>query len=149
MLSRKVAMLLGIFIIGVMAMAVPSAAAEGPTGLTVNGNRVFSNGPLTGVLDGTVPHLTFYATNDIGRTVYQLNFRALIEFSVTNSGDGTYESPEVAGRADFDSARWTPSSFYQIKDQNGVVIGMAFNFTLDSQLQVQETTPPPASLNPG
>ncbi len=145
---RKAAFVLGIFLIGLMAFAVPAAVAEDPIGSRDATNNVtFSSGPLTGQFDGTVPHLRFYATNEIGRTVYQVNFRALIEFSLNSSGDGTYQSPEMVGRADFDSAKWTPSNFYPVKDSNGVVIGMAFNFTLNSPMQIQERSGSPAMLN--
>lgn len=150
MLNRKVALVLGTFLVGIMALAVPAVAAEEPTGSRDATDRVtFSSGPLTGEFDGTVPHLRFYATNDIGRTVYQVNFRTLIEFSPNSSGDGTYQSPEMIGRADFDSATWTPSNFYPVKDSNGAVIGMGFNFTLNSPIQIAEQSGRPASLNTG
>jgi len=150
MLNRKAAIVLGTFLIGIMALAVPSVAAEDPMGSRDGTNNVtFSSGPLTGLFDGTVPHLRFYARSDAGRTVYQVNFRALIEFSLNSSGDGTFESPELVGRADFDSGTWTPSNFYPVKDSNGVVIGMGFNFTLNSPIQIEERSGQPAALQPG
>ena len=150
MLGRKAALMLGIFLIGTMALAIPTALAEDPTGsIDATNNVTFSSGPLTGRFEGTVPRLTFYATNDIGRTSYQVNFRALIEFSVNSSGEGEYQSPQLVGRADLDSGTWTPSNFYAVKDTSGTVIGMAFNFTLNSRLQVQERTGQNRSLNAG
>ena len=133
--------------IGMMALAIPTAVAEDPVGSRDASNNVtFSSGPLTGMFEGTVPHLRFYATSGIGRTVYQVNFRALIEFSVNSSGE--YQSPEMIGRADFDSGTWTPSNFYPVKDTSGNVIGMGFNFTLNSPIQI-ERAGEPASLNTG
>ncbi len=149
MLSRKLAAMLGTFMIAMMALAIPSAAAEGPHGSIGDGNRlIFATGPLVGEFEGNVPHLRFYATNDIGRTVYTVNFRALIEFSVNSSGDGVFQNPEVKARADFDSASWTRSGFYPIKD-NGVTIGMGFNFTLNTPLQIEGGSGPSNSLGPG
>ncbi len=142
-------MLLGTFVIALTAFAIPSAAAEGPSGSTGNGVIVFKNGSLTGEFTGNVPHIRFYASNDLGRTAYSVNFRALTEFSLSSSGDGVFESPLMVGRADFDSARWTPSSFYPLKDQNGATIGMGFNFTLDSALQIEGGTGQAKSLNAG
>src|SRR5712692_3794616 len=147
---RKAAIVLGIFLIGIMAFAVPAAVAEDPVGSRdATSSVTFSSGPLTGQFEGTVPHLRFYATNEIGRTVYQVNFRALIEFSLNSSGDGTYQSPEMVSRADFDSATWTPSNFYPVKDSNGTTIGMGFNFTLNGNLGIVQQTGQPQSLKPG
>jgi hypothetical protein len=103
------------------------------------------------VFEGNVPHITFYATNEVVRTTHQLNFRALIEFNTTATpGEATYESPMMVARADFDSASWTPSNFYAIKDPiTGATIGMGFNFTLKSPMQIVEQTPPPQSLKSG
>jgi hypothetical protein len=143
-------MLLGIFALAISVLAVPAVAGAAPTGSVDSSKRViFNSGSLTGVFDGNVPHITFYATNEVGRTTYQLNFRALIEFNMTTTpGEGTYESPMMVARADFDSASWTPSNFYAIKGPStGATIGMAFNFTLKSQMQVVEQTPQPQSLS--
>lgn len=151
-MKRTTTMLLGTFALAISMLAVPAVAGAAPTGSVDSSNRViFSSGSLTGVFEGNVPHITFYATNEIGRTTYQLNFRALIEFSTsTSSGEDTYESPLMVARADFDAASWTPSSFYAIKDPStGATIGMAFNFTLNSPMQIVEQTPPPQSLKAG
>lgn len=151
-MKRTMTLLLGSFIVGIMALAVPGVAgAEPPTASLDSQHRViFNSGPLTGVFEGNVPHITFYATNELGRVTYQLNFRALIEFSLSSSsGDGVYESPMMVARADFDSASWTPSNFYPIKDTSGTTIGMGFNFTLNSPMQITEGTGQPQSLRPG
>ena len=144
-------MLLGTFALAISVLAVPAVAGAAPTGSVDSSNRVtFNSGSLTGVFEGNVPHITFYATNEVGRTTYQLNFRSLIEFTMsTSTGEETYESPLLVARADFDSASWRPSSFYSIKDSTGSTIGMAFNFTLNGPMQIVEQTPPPKSLNAG
>jgi hypothetical protein len=149
-MKRTMTMLLGTFALAISMLAVPAVAAAPPTGSVDSSNRViFNSGPLTGVFEGNVPHVSFYATNQLGRTAYQLNFRALIEFSIS-SGEDTYESPMMVARADFDSATWTPSNFYAIKDPNsGTTIGMGFNFSLNGPMQIVEQTPPPQSLKPG
>jgi hypothetical protein len=152
-MKRTMKMLLGTFALAISVLAVPAVAAAAPTGSVDSSNRViFTSGSLTGVFEGNVPHITFYATNELGRTTYQLNFRALIEFNTTttSSSEGTFESPMMVAKADFDSASWTPTSFYAIKDPStGSTIGMGFNFTLKSQMQIVEQTPPPQSLKPG
>ncbi len=151
-MKRTMTMLLGTIALAISVLAVPAVAGAAPTGSVDTSNRViFTSGSLTGVFEGNVPHITFYATNEIGRTTYQLNFRTLIEFSTsTSSGGDTYESPMMVARADFDAAAWTPSSFYAIKDPTtGTTIGMAFNFTLNSPMQIVEQTPPPQSLKAG
>ena len=90
-MKRTMTMLLGTFALAISVLAVPAVAGAVPTGSVDSSNRViFKSGPLTGVFEGNVPHITFYATNEVGRTTYQLNFRALIEFS-TSSGESTYE----------------------------------------------------------
>ena len=149
-MKRTLTMFLGIFALAISVLAVPAVAGAPPTGSVDSSSRViFNSGSLTGVFEGNVPHITFYATNEVGRTTYQLNFRALLEFS-TSSGEGTYEGPMMVARADFDAASWTPSNFYAIKDPStGTTIGMGFNFTLNSQMQIVEQTPPPQSLKPG
>src|SRR5713101_4680558 len=97
-MKRTMTMLLGIFALAISLLAVPAVAGAAPTGSVDSSNRViFNSGSLTGVFEGNVPHITFYATNELGRTTYQLNFRALIEFSLSSSsGEGTYESPQMA-----------------------------------------------------
>jgi hypothetical protein len=148
-MKRTTTMLLGILALAISVLVVPAVAGAAPTGSVDSSKRViFNSGSLTGVFDGNVPHITFYATNEVGRTTYQLNFRALIEFS-TGSREGTYENPMMVARADFDSASWTASNFYPIKDTTGTTIGMAFNFTLNNSMQIVEQSPPPKSLNSG
>src|SRR2546427_5253718 len=146
-MTRTMMMLLGIFALAISVLAVPAVARAAPTGSVDSANRViFNSGSLTGVLEGNVPHITFYATNELGRTTYQLSFRSLIEFS-TSSGVSTYESPRLVAVADFDSASWTASNFYPVKDKTtGTTIGMGFNFTLNNQMTIVEKTPPPQSL---
>src|SRR3989441_5408699 len=148
-MKRTMTMLLGTFALAISVLAVPSVAAA-PTGSLNAANRIiFNSGSLTGVFEGNVPHITFYATNELGRTTYQLNFRSLIEFS-TSSGESTYESPALVAVADFDSASWTASNFYPVKDKTtGTTIGMGFNFTLNNQMTIVEKTPPPQSLKSG
>src|SRR5437879_12150765 len=73
----------------------------------------------------------------MGRSEYMVNFRALIEFAPGSTGNGEYHGPEEVARATLDSGTWTHSSFYPIKDQNGVTIGMGFNLTLNSQVQIE------------
>jgi hypothetical protein len=151
-MKRTTTVLLGTFALAISVLAVPAVAGAAPTGSVDSANRiVFTSASLTGIFEGNVPHVIFYARNEVGRTTYQLNFRALIEFSTSaTSGEGTYESPMIIARADFDSASWKPSSFYPIKDHStGTTIGMAFNFTLDNSMQIVEQTPPPQSLNAG
>src|SRR6266581_1816005 len=111
-MKRFMTVMLGTFVLAMSALAVPSVAGASPTGMVDSSNRiVFASGSLTGAFEGNVPHITFYATNDLGRSTYQLNFRALIEFSTSSSGDVTYESPELIAHADFDSASWKASNF--------------------------------------
>src|SRR5205814_8929559 len=94
-MTRTMTMLLGIFALAISVLAVPAVAGAAPTGSVDSANRViFNSGSLTGVFEENVPHITFYATNELGRTTYQLNFRSLIEFS-TSSGVSTYESPRL------------------------------------------------------
>jgi hypothetical protein len=149
-MKRTMTMLLGTFALALSVLAVPAVAGAPPTGSVDSSNRIiFNSGSLTGVFEGNVPHITFYATNELGRATYQLNFRALIEFSIS-PGESTYKSPMIVARADFDSASWTPSNFYAIKDPStGTTIGMGFNFTLNSPMQIVEQTPPPQSLKAG
>lgn len=152
-MKRFMTLMLGTFALAISVLAVPSVAgATPPVGTVDSSNRiVFTTGSLTGVFEGNVPHITFYATNDLGRSTYQVNFRSLIEFNTTSisSGDDTYESPQLVARADFDSASWTASNFYPIKDNGGATIGIAFNFTLNSPLQIAGQTPPARTLSPG
>jgi hypothetical protein len=143
-------MLLGTFALAISVLAVPAVAGAAPTGSIDSSNRViFNSGSLTGVFEGNVPHITFYATNELGRTTYQLNFRSLIEFTMSTSSGEAYETLLMLARADFDAASWKPSSFYSLKDNAGNTIGMAFNFTLNGPMQIVEQTPPPKSLNAG
>jgi len=150
-MKRTITMLLGTFALAISVLAVPAVAGAAPTGSVDSANRViFNSGSLTGLFEGNLPHVTFYSTNEVGRTTYQLNFRSLIEFTMsTSSGEETYESPLMVARADFDSASWRPSSFYSIKDSAENTIGMAFNFTLNGQMQIVDQTPPTKSLNAG
>src|SRR3989442_8531887 len=110
-MKRTMTMLLGVFALAISVLAVPAVAGTPPTGSVDSSSRViFNSGSLTGVFEGNVPHITFYGTNEVGRTTYQLNFRALSEFS-TSSGESTYESPMIVARAGFESASWTPTTF--------------------------------------
>src|SRR6266852_1736481 len=104
-MKRTMTMLLGTFALAISVLAVPAVAGAAPTGSVDSSNRlIFNSGSLTGVFEGNVPHITFYATNEVGRTTYQLNFKALIEFTLSSSsGEGTYEIPQMASWADFDS----------------------------------------------
>src|SRR2546427_9376659 len=149
-MRRGMTLLLAPFAFAISALVTPAVAGASPTGSVDSSNKViFNTGSLTGVFEGNVPHITFYATNQLGRTTYQLNFRSLIEFS-TSSGKSTYESPELVAVADFDSASWTASNFYPVKDKTtGTTIGMGFNFTLNNQMTIVEKTPPPQSLKSG
>src|SRR5216683_2177044 len=98
-MKRTMTMLLGTFALAISILAVPAVAGAPPTGSIDSSNRViFTSGSLTGVFEGNVPHITFYATNEVGRTTYQLNFRALLEFSAS-SRESTYEGPMMVGRA--------------------------------------------------
>ncbi len=153
-MKRFTTVMLGTFALALSLLAVPSVAGETPpTGSVDSSNRVvFTSGSLTGVFEGNVPHVTFYATNDLCRSTYQVNFRALVEFNTTSTSSGeddTYESPQMVARADFDAASWTASSFYPIRDSSGTTIGMGFNLTLNSPMQIVEQTPPVQSLKPG
>jgi hypothetical protein len=149
-MKRTMTMLLGTFALALSILAVPAVAGASPTGSVDSSNRIiFNSGSLTGVFEGNVPHVTFYATNELGRATYQLNFRSLIEFS-PSFGESTYESPALVAVADFDSASWTAGNFYPFKDQTtGTTVGMGFNFTLNSQMTIVEKTPPPQTLKPG
>src|SRR5437870_7875745 len=99
-MKRTMTMLLGIFALAISILAVPSVAGAAPTGSVDSANRiVFNSGSLTGVFEGNVQHITFYATNELGRTNYKLNFKSLIEFS-TSSGESTYESTELVALED-------------------------------------------------
>lgn len=150
-MKRSMTMLLGTFALALSVLAVPSVAGAEPTGSVDSSNRVvLTSGALTGLFEGNVPHITFYAANEVGRTTYQLNFRSLIEFNVgTSPGEDAYQSPLMVAKADFDSATWTPSNFYPIKDPStGAIVGMGFNFTLKTLMQIIGRTPP-QSLNPG
>src|SRR5713101_9151743 len=107
-MKRTMTMLLGIFALAISLLAVPAVAGAAPTGSVDSSNRVtFNSGSLTGVFEGNVPHITFYATNELGRTTYQLNFRALIEFTMSTGG-GIYEGHMMVDRGEFDDACWTP-----------------------------------------
>src|SRR5256885_16135033 len=111
-MKRTMTMLLGTFALAISILAVPSVAGAAPTGSVDSANRIiFNSGSLTGVFEGNVPHITFYATNELGRTTYQLNFRSLIEFS-TISGETTNKSPALVAVADFDSPSWNARNFY-------------------------------------
>src|SRR6266566_3149949 len=116
-MKRTMTMLLGVFALAISVLVVPAVAGAAPTGSVDSANRIiFNSGSLTGVFEGNVPHITLYATNELGRTTYQLNFRSLIEFS-TSSGESTYESPALVAVADFNSASWTAGNFYPVKDK--------------------------------
>src|SRR5438445_10603033 len=111
-MKRTMTMLLGIFALAISVLVVPAVAGAPPTGSVDSANRViFNSRSLTGVFEGNVPHITFYAANELGRTTYQLNFRSLIEFS-TSSGVSTYERPASVAEDDSDSASLTASNVY-------------------------------------
>ncbi len=133
--------MLGILSIAILAMALPAARAVDPPRASIDqGNRiVFTRGSLTGVFEGNVPHVKFYATNEMGRSEYMVNFRALIEFAPGSGGDGAYQGPQEVGRATLDSGTWTHGDFYPVKDQSGVTIGMGFNLTLNSGIPIEFT----------
>src|SRR5947199_10588660 len=127
-MKRTMTMLLGVFALAISVLAVPAVAGAPPTGSVDSSNRViFNSGSLTGVFEGTVPHITFYATNELGRSSDQINFTANIEFS-TSPGESTYESPALLAPAEFDSASWTAGNICPVKDKTtGTTIGMGFN----------------------
>jgi hypothetical protein len=148
-MKRNIASMLGILSIAILAMALPAARADDhPAASIDSANRiVFTSGSLTGVFEGNVPHVKFYATNEMGRSEYMVNFRALIEFAPVSGGEGAYQGPQEIGRATLDSGTWTHSDFYPVKDQNGVTIGMGFNLTLNSAIPIEFTNPgTPATL---
>src|SRR5438445_11933421 len=105
-MKRTMTMLLGVFALAISVLAVPAVAGAAPTGTVDSSNRViFTSGSLIGVFEGNVPHIFFYATNEVGRTTYQLNFSALTEFNMgTDTGETAYDSHQMFTRADFDSA---------------------------------------------
>src|SRR3989475_8961443 len=145
-MKRIMTMLLGVFALAISVLAVSAVAGAPPTGSVDTSNRViFNSGSLTGVFEGNVPHISFYATNELGPTTYELNFRSLIAFS-TSSGVSTYESPRLVAVAHFASASWTASNFYPVKDKTtGTTIGMGFNFPLNNQMTIVKR---PHRLNP-
>ena len=150
-MKRNIASMLGILSIAILTLALPTARADDrPAGSVDQGNRItFTSGSLTGVFEGNVPHVRFYATNEMGRSEYMVNFRALIEFAPGSTGNGEYHGPEEVARATLDSGTWTHSSFYPIKDQNGVTIGMGFNLTLNSPIQIEVNGGAPETLSAG
>ena len=97
MRRKNILGILGILSIAILAAALPSAAAEGGhpsiTQDQTNNRLVFTSGSITGEFEGTVPHVRFYATGDMGRAVYTVNFRALVEYVPGSGGDGQYQSP--------------------------------------------------------
>src|SRR5260370_26691725 len=108
-MKRTMTMLIGTFALAISVLGVPAVAGAAPTGSVDSSSRViFNSGSLTGVFEGNVPHITFYGTNEVGRTTYQLNFRALSEFS-TSSGESTYESPMIVAPAPFFAWVWKPN----------------------------------------
>src|SRR2546422_7785381 len=150
-MKRNIASMLGILSIAILALALPTARADDrPAGSVDQGNRItFTSGSLTGVFEGNVPHVRFYATNEMGRSEYMVNFRALIEFVPGSTGNGEYHGPEEVARATLDSGTWTHSSFYPIKDQNVVTIGMGFNLTLNGPIQIEVNGGAPETLSAG
>ncbi len=130
--------MLGIVSIAMLALAMPAARADDhPTATVDSSNRiVFTDGALTGVFEGNVPHVMFYATSEMGRSQYKVNFRALIEFTPGSGTSGAFESPTAVSRADLDSGTWTHSDFYSVKDQTGATIGIGFNLTQAGPIQI-------------
>jgi len=118
-MKRNIASMLGILSIAILALAL---LRHGQTTVlreaSIRKQDTFTSGSLTGVFEGNVPHVRFYATNEMGRSEYMVNFRALIEFAPGSTGNGNIMTEEVA-RATLDSGTWTHSSFYPIKNQNG------------------------------
>lgn len=133
-MKRTIASMLGIFMIGIMALAVPLARADtAPSASDDNqGNRVvFSTGSLTAVFEGMVPKVTFYDShNTMVRVDQKVNFRALIEFNDADN-DHIFQSNEAVARATIDEAHWT-HSIYALP--NGA--GIAVNFTLADTLSL-------------
>ena len=133
-MKRNTATLLGIFLIGIMAAAIPMARADerhSPEGTIDNeGNRiVFQSGSLTAEFEGMVPKNKFYDHRGMTRTEQKVNFRALIEFADANN-DGVFQSDEKIARATIDEARWSHTNFYSLPDGSGVGI----EFTLAEPL---------------
>src|SRR5437899_12991979 len=131
-MKRTIASMLGILSIAILALALPTARADDrPAGSVDQGNRItFTSGSLTGVFEGNVPHVKFYATNEMGRSEYMVNFRALIEFAPGSGGEGAYQGPQEVSRATLDSGTWTHIDSYPLKHQYGVTIGMCSNLKL-------------------
>src|SRR2546422_11391231 len=88
-MKRNIASMLGILSIAILALALPTARADDrPAGSVDQGNRItFTSGSLTGVFEGNVPHVRFYATNEMGRSEYMVIFRSLIEFASGSTGN--------------------------------------------------------------
>ena len=126
--------MLGIFVLGIMAIAVPIARADeghGPGGTIDNeGNRiVFHTGSMTAEFEGMVPKIKFYDQTGMTRTEQKVNFRALIEFADANN-DGVFQSNERIAGAAIDEAHWSHTNFYNLPDGSGVGI----DFTLADPL---------------
>ncbi len=118
-------MLLGIFMIGIIASVVPLARADERT-IDDHGNRiVLSNGSLTAEFEGMVPKVVFHDTNGMVRTEQKVNFRALIEYNDADN-NGLFESNERVAGLILDEAGWTHTQFYTLPGSSGVGI----NFTL-------------------
>lgn len=133
-MKRFIATILGIFMIGIMALAVPAVRADsGPSGKEDNeGHRiVFSTGSLTAEFEGMVPKVKFYDNhNTMVRVEQKVNFRALIEFNDADN-DHVFQSNEAVGRATIDEAHWT-HTIYSLPGGSGVGI----SFTLADQLSI-------------
>src|SRR2546428_13222460 len=95
-MRRNIASILGILSIAILALALPTARADDrPAGSVDQGNRItFTSGSLTGVFEGNGPHVRFYATHEMGRSEYMVNFRALREFAPGSTENREYPEPQ-------------------------------------------------------
>src|SRR2546428_10035500 len=110
-MKRTMTMLLGTFALAISVLAVAAVAGAAPSGLVDSSNRViFNSGSLKAVFEGNVPHITIYATNEVGRITYQLTFSTLMQ-STNSSTKVTYDSPMMMQRLESDSTYWTTSSY--------------------------------------
>ncbi len=145
-MKRFIATILGIFIIGIMTLAVPMVRADsGPTASDHDGNRiVFSTGSLTAEFEGMVPKVKFYDNhNTMVRVEQKVNFRALIEFNDADN-DHVFQSNEAVGRTTIDEAHWTHTT-YSLPGGSGVAI----SFTLADQLTISDVSGGQSTLAPG
>ena len=125
-MKRTIAVMLGIFMIGVMLSVVPLARADDSHVIDDQGNRiVLSTGSLTAEFEGMVPKVRFYDNQGMFRTVQQVNFRALIEYNDSDNNK-VFETNEKVSAFILDEAVWDHSQFYTLTGGSGIGI----NFTL-------------------